>query len=140
MNTEHLLDKETIRYAIFLGFALKTIIFVLGFLTVKMGHTLIRDGVKGSFKFSTETKGIKGALQSSSPGLLFVLLGVFIMAYALFQHKGVQLFEDALQSGKQGIEQTVGVPSSSDEDENADQPAADTSFDTTGTEEIPQNN
>lgn len=131
MNVEHLLDKETIRFAIVMGFILKTVVFILGFLTVKMGHSLIRDGVKGNFKFTTEAKGIKGALQSSSPGLLFVLLGVFIMGYAMFQHKGVQLFEDALKGGKEGVEHTIGTPEDSLETE---QPGANGDTDETVTE------
>jgi hypothetical protein len=131
MNVDHLLDKNTVLYAIVMGFILKTVVFILGFLTVKMGHGLIRDGVKGNFKFTTEAKGIKGALQSSSPGLLFVLLGVFIMGYAMFQHKGVQLFEDALKGGKQGIEHTIGEPATEEDPAQSDmqddrQPESDT--------------
>lgn len=70
-------------------FALKTIVFILGLLTIKMGHSLIRDGVKGNFTFTTEVKGIKGALQSSSPGLLFIVLGVGLIVYAMWLKQGV---------------------------------------------------
>jgi len=96
MDLDRLLDKDTVLAAIIMGFALKGLVFFLGFVTVRMGYTLIREGVKGSFKFTTEAKGLKGALQSSSPGLLFVVLGVFVMGFSMFQHKGVQLFEDAI--------------------------------------------
>lgn len=83
------LEKEIIFYTTTLVFILKIVVFILGFLIVKMGYSLIRDGVKGSFKFTTETKGIKGALESSSPGLLFVLLGIILIGYAIFLDKGV---------------------------------------------------
>jgi hypothetical protein len=80
-------------YTLVMAFALKIIVFILGFLTIKMGNALLRDGIKGEFKFSTETKGIKGALESGSPGLLFVLLGIILIGYAMFVKKGVDLSE-----------------------------------------------
>lgn len=89
---------EITLYHLLMVFTLKIVVFILGFFTIKMGHSLIRDGVKGSFKFNTEAKGIKGALQSSSPGLLFVLLGVLLIAYAIYIEKGVRSTEEGMHS------------------------------------------
>ena len=86
-----LIDNQTILYTMGMGFVLKITVFVLGFLTVRMGYRLIREGVTGSFTFSSEAKGFKGALQSSSPGLLFVLLGVVLIGYAIYLNKGVTI-------------------------------------------------
>lgn len=82
-------DKHFLLQIMMMFFALKAVVFLLGFLTIKMGHTLIRDGVKGSFTFTTEAKGLKGALQSSSPGLLFIVLGVGLIAYAMWLKQNV---------------------------------------------------
>ena len=93
MGESPILDKDILIYTLIMAFSLKITAFVLGFLTIKMGNSLIRDGIKGGFKFSTEAKGMKGALESSSPGLLFILLGVVLIGYAMFVEKGVDLKE-----------------------------------------------
>ncbi len=85
------IDKEIVLVTLIMAFVLKIVVFILGFYIVKMGFALIRDGVKGSFKFSADAKGINGALQSSSPGLLFVLLGTVLIGYAIFLKKGVDV-------------------------------------------------
>ncbi len=54
---------------------LKIVVFVLGYLTIKIGATLLRDGVKGEFRFRSELPGFKGDLASASPGLLFLVVG-----------------------------------------------------------------
>ncbi|SEO59221.1 hypothetical protein SAMN05428947_10353 [Mucilaginibacter sp. OK283] len=66
---------------------MKVICFFLGYLIVKLGYNLINTGVKGEFNFTSEYKGIKAGLVSSSPGLLFVLLGTCLIAYAIFVEK-----------------------------------------------------
>lgn len=91
----NVIDKDIILSTLYLAFALKIFVFILGFFTIGMGYKLIRDGVKGNFNFTTDIKGMKGALQSSSPGLLFVLLGVGLIAYAMFVKKGADLQETA---------------------------------------------
>lgn len=48
-----------------------------------MGFTLIREGVKGEFKFSGDLGSFKSKLESVSPGLLFVLLGVAVIIYGI---------------------------------------------------------
>jgi len=69
---------------------LKIVAFILGYLTVRLGHQLISSGAKGEFKFSGSIGGTKADLVSVSPGLLFVLLGVFLIAFAIFVGKDVK--------------------------------------------------
>ena len=68
----------------------KIICYILGYLTILLGYKLVSSGVKGEFKFSASYKGVKGGLISSSPGLLFVLLGVCLIGYAMFVDKTVK--------------------------------------------------
>jgi hypothetical protein len=70
---------------------MKIIVFILGYLTVRMGHDLIKSGVKGEFKFSANLGGAKADLASVSPGLLFLLLGVFLIGYAIYLDKNVEM-------------------------------------------------
>ena len=66
---------------------LKLVCFIIGYLIIRLGYKLMVSGVKGEFKFTGETKGIKGGLISSSPGLLFVLLGTILIGYAMYVDK-----------------------------------------------------
>ena len=66
---------------------MKIVCFILGYLTIRLGYKLIDAGVKGSFKFSASLGGAKADLASVSPGLLFVLLGVFLIGYAIYVNK-----------------------------------------------------
>lgn len=66
---------------------LKLVCFIIGYLIIRLGYKLINSGVKGEFKFTGETKGVKGGLVSSSPGLLFVLLGAILIGYAMYVNK-----------------------------------------------------
>ena len=70
---------------------MKIVCFILGYFTVRLGYKLIASGVKGEFKFSAKLGGVKTDLASVSPGLLFVLLGVFLIGYAIYVEKGVEL-------------------------------------------------
>ncbi len=70
---------------------MKIVCFILGYLTVRLGYKLIAAGVKGQFKFSAKLGGAKADLASMSPGLLFVLLGIFLIGYAIYVEKGVEL-------------------------------------------------
>ncbi|TWJ03528.1 hypothetical protein JN11_01074 [Mucilaginibacter frigoritolerans] len=65
----------------------KIICFIIGYLIIRLGYNLIVSGIKGEFKFSSDYKGFRGALKSSSPGLLFVLLGAVLIAFTLFSKK-----------------------------------------------------
>ena len=63
--------------------ALKITCFVLGYMIVKLGYRLILSGVRGEFKFSASFGGARADLASVSPGLLFVVLGVGLIGYAI---------------------------------------------------------
>ena len=68
---------------------MKIVCFILGYLTIRLGHQLISSGAKGEFKFSASFGGSKADLASVSPGLLFVLLGVILIGYAMSVDKDV---------------------------------------------------
>jgi len=68
---------------------IKIVCFILGYLTIRLGYQLISSGVKGEFKFSASFGGSKADLASVSPGLLFVLLGVVLIGYAMSVGKAV---------------------------------------------------
>jgi len=79
---------------------IKIICFTLGFLTIWLGYKLTNDGVKGQFKFSGDYKGIKGGLVSSSPGLLFLMLGIILIGYAMGVTKTVDRLEQDTPDGR----------------------------------------
>ena len=66
---------------------MKIVVFILGYLTIKLGYKLISSGVKGEFKFSANLGGVKTDLASVSPGLLFVLLGILLIGFAVYVEK-----------------------------------------------------
>ena len=70
---------------------MKIVCFILGYLIISLGYKLIVSGVKGEFKFSANLGGFKTDLASVSPGLLFVLLGVLLIGYAIHVDKTVTL-------------------------------------------------
>jgi hypothetical protein len=84
-------------FNLLLLFLLKALCFLLGFLTIRMGHSLIRDGAKGEFTFKANIVGAKADLVSVSPGLLFVLLGIGLIGYAMAVNKVIQLNPGAVQ-------------------------------------------
>lgn len=70
---------------------MKIVCFILGYLTIRLGHDLIASGAKGEFKFSAKMSGATTNLASVSPGLLFVLLGTMLIGFAMFVEKGATL-------------------------------------------------
>ena len=78
----------------------KIVSFIVGYLVIKLGYKLIQQGVKGEFNFSSEYKGVKGGLVSSSPGLLFVLLGTFVICFAIFSRNPLYI-NDTGNAGQQ---------------------------------------
>lgn len=82
-----------VAYLISLGLVIlmKVVCFILGYLTVRLGYQLIASGVKGEFKFAASMGGLKADLASVSPGLLFVLLGVLLIGYAIYVEKVVKV-------------------------------------------------
>jgi len=81
---------------------MKIVCFVLGYLTIRLGYKLIDSGAKGEFKFSGKLGGLKADLFSASPGLLFVLLGVFLIGYAIYVEKPLEMKE--WREGREQIE------------------------------------
>jgi hypothetical protein len=77
-----------IAYAMLLG--MKIVLFIIGYLIIRLGYNLLVAGVKGQFKFKTSIAGIKADLASVSPGLLFVLLGVLLDCYAIRVDKPIK--------------------------------------------------
>jgi hypothetical protein len=88
MNSD-LTTNQLILINLILLFLLKVLLLLLGFLTIRIGSKLVREGVKGEFKFNTEAEGYKAALESGSPGLLFVLLGSILLGYGIYVKKDI---------------------------------------------------
>jgi hypothetical protein len=88
MNAETLAFVE-FATSLFLIVLLKIVCFILGYLTVRLGQQLILSGAKGEFKFSARISGAGADLVSVSPGLLFLLLGIFLIGFAIQVDKGV---------------------------------------------------
>ena len=78
-------------YNLTLLFLLKLASLLIGFLTIRLGYVLLQSGAKGEFKFSGKIGGASADLASMSPGLLFVLLGVALIGYAVFVEKIIEL-------------------------------------------------
>ena len=70
-------------------FLLKIAALLFGFLTIRMGYDLIREGAKGDFTFKANLAGLKADLASVSPGLLFVLLGIGLIGYSVYVKKEI---------------------------------------------------
>jgi hypothetical protein len=70
---------------------MKIVCFILGYLTIRLGYQLMASGVKGDFKFNTSLVGFKADLASVSPGLLFVLLGILLIGFAVYIDKPVNV-------------------------------------------------
>ncbi len=92
-----------------LHFFLRITCFILGFLTIKLGYKLILQGAKGEFKFSGSLVGLKSKLESFSPGLLFVLLGIILIGYGMSVKREVVIVETN-KNNKRKIE----LPNNSD--------------------------
>lgn len=66
---------------------LRVLALVLGYRVVKLGYEALIKGVAGNFDFGGKVKSdVELKLVSTSPGLLFVLLGVALMGWALLPH------------------------------------------------------
>lgn len=65
--------------------AFKVTVLVVGYKIARLGHDLLLKGISGGFKFSGGYAGIKGDLISSSPGLLFLLLGVVLLCVGVWK-------------------------------------------------------
>lgn len=105
----------------------KVVCLILGYLTVRLGHQLIASGAKGEFKFTGRIAGAKADLVSVSPGLLFVLLGVFLMSFAMFVEKGVELHRKPANQVKpapltleeEGLQDAVSTNTNNNDNQNS---------------------
>jgi hypothetical protein len=68
---------------------LKVVVFILGYLTIKIGASLLREGIRGEFHFKSEFQGFKGDLASASPGILFLVVGGILIGYAIAVEKPI---------------------------------------------------
>jgi hypothetical protein len=68
---------------------LKIVVFILGYLAIKIGASLLREGIRGEFHFKSEFQGFKGDLASASPGLLFLIVGGILIGYAITVEKPI---------------------------------------------------
>ncbi len=84
-------NKDVVMLNLALLFLLKIVCFVIGFLIVRIGAELLREGVKGEFKFGGSAGNGNVNLTSASPGLLFLLLGVILISYAMWVDKDITL-------------------------------------------------
>lgn len=76
-----------------LVFIYKITTIIIGYFIIKLGYKLIRDGIKGKFKLSASYSGLKADLYSASPGILFIVLGVFLISIAIFSNKNLNYIE-----------------------------------------------
>ena len=88
MNAQLKVDlQQLVLFHLALIFLLKVTAFILGYLAVRLGYQLISQGVRGEFKFTHKAVGVRADLANISPGLLFVLLGVFLIGYGVHVKK-----------------------------------------------------
>lgn len=98
-STSSVSVNEMVVVNLILLFALKATSLGIGYLTIRLGFVLLQSGAKGEFKFSAKFAGGSADLASVSPGLLFVLLGVLLIGYAITVDKIVEFRERAGQAG-----------------------------------------
>ena len=92
----------------------KIVCFILGYLTIRLGYLLIASGVKGEFKFAAKLGGVKTDLASVSPGLLFVLLGVMLIGFAIYVDKGAKLGHSTYPQDNADNTPSILVPNKKD--------------------------
>jgi hypothetical protein len=83
MNNEYILFSMTVVPIL----VFKLAVLWAGVSVVRMGYDLLLRGVIGEFKFQGGFKGVKADLVSASPGLLFALLGVILLAIGTLTDK-----------------------------------------------------
>lgn len=88
-------EQQLVLVNLSLLFLLKLACFTFGFLIVRIGAQLLREGIKGEFKFRSSVAGAKADLVSASPGLLFLLLGVILIGYAMGIPKSIEYEHDS---------------------------------------------
>lgn len=77
---------------------------------VRMGYELLLRGVTGEFKFQGGFSGAKADLVSASPGLLFALLGVVLLAIGALSDKPFSMEVKTLHNSPPGQEAGTAPP------------------------------
>lgn len=79
-------DLTTMHFiTVFSIWAFKLATLIVGYLITRMGYDLLVKGVTGGFEFRGDISGVKADLVSASPGLLFLVLGVALMATSVLK-------------------------------------------------------
>lgn len=100
-------DMSYIMVGMLLIATLKIVVFVLGYLTIKLGKELLVLGVKGEFQFSGKLAGTRADLRSASPGLLFLLLGIALIGYGIAVDKTVLVNEKVYSQELEKLEREL---------------------------------
>ncbi len=74
--------------------AIKLTAMIAGYKIVALGHDTLVKGIKGEFDFSGDAgQNNRVTLKSTSPGLLFVLLGSLLIGWSIFVDKPITYHE-----------------------------------------------
>jgi hypothetical protein len=68
------------------AFVLEISVFLLGFIIVALGGMFVLAGVEAAYQLRVENDKVKTALETSSPGLVMISLGVFLVLFAVYIH------------------------------------------------------
>ena len=81
--------------SIFAVVAIKLTAMIAGYKIVALGHDTLVKGIKGEFDLSGSAGGSnRVTLKSTSPGLLFVLLGTLLIGWSIFVEKPITYHEE----------------------------------------------
>ena len=84
----------------------KTSALFLSYLLIFAGAMYVLRTGETNFELRAETAEVKGALSSSSPGLIMVSLGVVLTAYVLSNRTYVEYGVQQLTQPQEGVQQT----------------------------------
>ena len=96
----------------------KILSLCVGLIITWMGYKLLVKGVTGEFNFKSNFNGFTSDLASASPGLLFVVLGSSLIAFAVLKDKKFETDVGGASSAENSENPTPlpdlsGLPSSS---------------------------
>ena len=98
MGIQKALDSPRIDHAVVLTYSrswdfavVKTSSIFLGFSLILIGALYVLRVAESRFSMSVESNGTKGSLESSSPGLIMLVLGVVLVALVLYSKSTVEL-------------------------------------------------
>jgi hypothetical protein len=98
MGIQKALDSPRIDHAVVLTYSrswdfavVKTSSIFLGFSLILIGALYVLRVAESRFSMSVESNGTKGSLESRSPGLIMLVLGVVLVALVLYSKSTVEL-------------------------------------------------